>query len=249
MSEEIQVLVDGAVQTVVIDRAQRKNALTLAMYDDLTASLQQAAESEEVRVVLITGAGGVFTAGNDLLDFQNNPPSDENSPVFRFLVTLFEFAKPIIAAVDGPAVGIGTTMLLHCDLVYASDRATFSMPFTKLGLVPEAASSLLLPRIMGHQRAAELLMFGDTFDVDHALSVGIINRKVAAEKLLPFALEQAAELASRPPTALMQTKALMRSDIGPRIDETAKAEAKLFVERLRSAEAQKAFMDFFAKRR
>ncbi len=166
----------GAVLQLGFDRVDRRNAITSAMYDALADGLEFAAATPEIRVVLLHGHLSVFTAGNDLADFLNNPPGGEDTAVFRFLGAISRFPKPLIAAVNGPAVGIGTTMLLHCDLVYAGEAASFSLPFTNLGICPEAGSSVLLPALAGYARAAEKLLFGEPFDVSEAREMGLVNK-------------------------------------------------------------------------
>ena len=175
---EILVHTEAAVMTITINRVEKKNSLTAAMYGSLADALDSAAHDAAVRVVVIQGHELIFSAGNDINDFLSVPPDTSDAPVFRFLRLLSTFAKPLVAAVCGPAVGIGTTLLLHCDLVYAGDNAAFSLPFVNLGLCPEAASSLLLPQLMGHQRAAEALLLGEPFTAETALEVGLINRIV-----------------------------------------------------------------------
>ena len=175
MSDILIHLEDG-VQTLTLNRAARKNALTGAMYTQMSEALEQAATDPAVRVLVLQGDTAVFCAGNDLNDFLNNPPVGADSPVLRFLRAIASFPKPLLAAVCGPAVGIGTTMLLHCDLVYAGDNAAFSMPFVNLGLCAEGASSLVLAQLMGHQRAAEALLLGEPFYAEAALEAGLINK-------------------------------------------------------------------------
>src|SRR5437867_846022 len=177
---QINVSTSDGVMQVVFNRPERKNALTEPMYEAITQALELAARQDETNVVLLCGAAGVFTAGNDLDDFISRPPKDADAAVFRFLRALATFPKPVIAAVEGLAIGVGTTMLLHCDLVYAASDARFALPFVTLGLVPEAACSLLLPRVAGHQRAAERLLFGDAFPATDALALGFINRLLPA---------------------------------------------------------------------
>ena len=190
---------DGYVRHLTLSRIEKKNALTRAMYDALADALADAAESAETRVVVLSGRDRVFTAGNDLMDFMAAPPTGPDSPVFRFLTTLVGFPKPLFVAVDGPAIGIGTTLLLHADLAYATPETRFQMPFVPLGLVPEAASSLLLPRLAGHARAAELLMFGEPFSADTAREIGLVNEIVESDVVVTRALERAHQLAGAPP--------------------------------------------------
>ena len=247
----MQVVVEskGPVRIVRLARPEKKNALTAEMYDSLTGALQDAATDDAVRVVMITGAPGVFTAGNDLSDFLQHPPAGEESPVFRFLSAITQFAKPLVAAVDGPAVGIGTTLLLHCDLVVAASTARFQLPFVKLGLVPEAASSLLLPRLAGFQRASEWLLLGEPFGAAEAHAAGLVNRVVAADALESTALAFAEALAARPPEALRLSKKLMRAPFAAKVKATMDAESALFVERLASDEAREAFTAFLSRKK
>ena len=237
---------DGVLH-LALDRPEKKNAITRAMYAGLADALTDAAGDADVRAAVLSGRGGVFTAGNDLGDFMQEPPTGPDSPVFRFLSAAVSFPKPLLAAVEGPAVGIGTTILLHCDLAYAGTDAVFRMPFVDLGLVPEAASSLLLPRLAGPARAAELLLFGEPFTAETAYEVGLVNA-VVPNDVVGHALERAAALARKPPAAVRQTKALLRRATANAVGETLSHEGRLFVERLGSPEAQEAFTAFFEKR-
>ena len=237
----------GGVRHVVLDRPEKKNAITRAMYARLADALDEAAGDPAVRVVVLSGRGGVFTGGNDLGDFMQEPPSGPESPVFRFLAGAVAFPKPLVAAVAGPAIGIGTTILLHCDLAYADAGAVFRMPFVDLGLVPEAASSLLLPQIAGPARAAELLLFGESFTAETAREVGLVNAVVGGG-VVDHALDRARALARKPPEAVRQTKALLRRASSGAVAETMAHEGELFVERLGSPEAAEAFTAFFEKR-
>jgi enoyl-CoA hydratase/carnithine racemase len=237
----------GAVAEIVFDRPEKRNAITASMYAALAEALEAAEADEAVRVVLFHGNGGAFTAGNDLHDFLAQPEVGAERPVFRFLRALAGARKPLVAAVQGPAVGIGTTMLLHCDLVLAAEDARFALPFVNLGLVPEAASSLLLPRLAGHQLAAELLFLGDPFDAAMAQRIGLVGRVVPAAELLAAARGLADRLAGKPPQALRATKALLKSastSVAGRLDE----EVAVFVQQLQSAELKEAVAAFFEKR-
>ncbi len=173
---DLLVSTDDGVTTITFNRPARKNALTVQMYEGAVAALSAAAADKDVRVVVITGTGDSFTSGNDVADFMNTPPTGEDSPVFRFLLALHRYEKPVVVAVNGTAVGIGVTMLLHADVVYVADSAKLKMPFTTLGLCAEGASSFLLPRMAGHVRAAELLLFGEAFDAVTAVDVGLASR-------------------------------------------------------------------------
>ncbi len=240
---------DAGVLHVSFSRPNKKNALTLAMYDGLCAALAEASNDPKIRVVVLRGEGGTFTGGNDLADFMQNPPSSSDSPVGRFLLALSQFAKPIIAAVEGPAIGVGTTMLLHCDLVYAAHGTRFQMPFVPLGLSPEAGSSYLLPRLVGHPRAAELLLFGEPFGPELAREVGLVLEVLPPEELHSRARERATALAALPPASVRLTKQLMRGPIAAELSAALAAESTAFFARLRSPEAAEAMQAFFMKRK
>ncbi|MEM1055933.1 MAG: enoyl-CoA hydratase [Bacteroidota bacterium] len=246
MSDHVRAERVARVLRLTLARPEKKNALTRAMYTALAEALTEAEGDAEIRAVVLCGEGGTFTAGNDLFDFMTDPPRDETSPVFQFLHAAVGFAKPLLAAVEGVAIGIGTTLLLHCDLAYAAPSARFKMPFTDLGLVPEAASSLLLPRLAGQARASELLLLGEMFDASTAQEIGLINAVVADPTT--HAMERAQALALKPPAAVRQSKALLRAPLRDRVLETIREEAALFVERLTSEEAQEAFSAFLEKR-
>jgi enoyl-CoA hydratase/carnithine racemase len=235
------------IRTLVINRPDKKNAITAAMYTSLAADLDAARRDESVGAVVITGAGNVFTAGNDLRDFLENPPAGEDAPVFRFLTTLAEFDKPLVAAVRGVAVGIGTTMLLHCDLVYVAPSARFHMPFVDLGLVPEAASTLLLPRLVGPRLAAQWLLLAEPFNAETAVSVGLANAIVPDEAVLAHAVTMAEILDAKPRNAVRQTKRLLRADQAD-VMAALRREVELFQEALRSTEARAAFQGFLTKK-
>ncbi|WP_164012328.1 enoyl-CoA hydratase [Pyxidicoccus trucidator] len=247
MSDTLLTKLESGVLTVTFNRPEKKNAFTVAMYEAAANALRQAEADANVRVVLLTGAGGVFTAGNDIGDFMENPPTGEDSAVFRFLRALVDASKPVLAAVDGPAVGIGTTMLLHCDYVVASERVRFNMPFVQLGLCAEGASSLLLPRMAGTALASELLLFGEPFDAATALRAGIVNKVVPPANLLEVATERATALASRPAEAVRVTKRLVRDPLRAEVHAALVREGAEFVQRLQSTEAQEAFMAFMAR--
>jgi enoyl-CoA hydratase/carnithine racemase len=246
MTDHVRAEQKGRVLHLALARPEKKNALTRAMYSALADALDAASGEGATRAVVLSGDGGSFTAGNDLFDFMTDPPRDETSPVFRFLRAAVGFPKPLIAAVDGVAIGIGTTVLLHCDLAYASPDARFKMPFTDLGLVPEAASSLLVPRLAGGVRAAELLLMGEAFSAETAREIGMLNAVVSDPT--QHALERAQALALKPPEAVRQAKALLRAPLRERVMETIREEATLFIERLQSEEAQEAFTAFMEKR-
>lgn len=233
---------------VRIDRPEKKNALTLAMYDAMTEALAGAQSSEACRVVVIEGHPGVFTAGNDIGDFMQNPPTGEDSAVFRFLLKLVDFEKPVIAAVDGPAVGVGTTLLLHCDIVVASSRAKFSMPFVNLGLVPEGASSLLLPQIAGRATANYWLLTGEPFDAESALRAGLVSHVFSPEEFAASAQKIAEGLAKKPAEALRLSKQLLRAPQRNAVREALSREGELFIARLSSPETLEAFTTFMTRR-
>ena len=230
-----------------LNRPAKKNAITRPMYAALSGALESANEDAGVAATVLTGAGGCFTAGNDLGDFLQDPPLDPDAPVLRFLRALANAKKPLIAAVEGLAVGVGTTLLLHCDLVYASEKAHFSLPFVKLGLVPEAGASLLLPRLIGHQRAAEYLLLGEPFGAEAARGMGLVNRVCEAEAALEAALAAATKLASQPLAATIATKALMKRP-PESVEARIQAEIEIFQSRLGSPEAREALAAFVERR-
>jgi len=246
MSEILTSIADG-ILTITFNRPDKKNALTGAMYAALADTLEAAETDGTVRVILFTGNGGAFTAGNDLQDFLTNPPEGENTPVFRFLRAISMASKPMIAAVSGVAVGVGTTMLLHCDLAYAAENAKLSLPFVNLALVPEAGSSLLLPRMVGHHRAAELFLLGEPFTAATAKEYGIVNAVFPEDKLLGEAMTVARKIAAKPPTAVKLTKQLLRQAKGDVAGQMA-TEGAHFRAQLKSAEAREAMTAFFEKR-
>ncbi len=230
------------------NRPDKKNALTQAMYAVAAQTLNEASADDTVRAVLISGTDDCFTAGNDLADFLNNPPDGDEAPVFQFLRGIATFEKPLIAAVNGVAVGVGTTMLLHCDLVVAADSSIFSLPFVKLGLCPEASSSYLLPLLGGHQRAAELLMLGEQFDADTAKECGIVNRVSTASEYQGVAAALAKQIASLPPASIRATKALLKQSHQENINARMKQEADIFGQMLVQPEAIEAMSAFMERR-
>jgi len=246
MSDILSEIRDG-VQVITLNRPDKKNALTLAMYNALADALRAGDADPAVRAMVLTGAGGSFTSGNDLNDFLNNAPRGDDRPSLRFLKAISEAEKPLLAAVRGPAVGVGSTMLLHCDLVYAAPSARFNFTFTNLALVPEAASTMLLPRLVGHQKAAELFLLAEAFDAATAKEIGMVNAVLPEEEVLDFTLAQAAKLARKAPTALKSTKRLMKHHTGDVPGQIA-AETVLFEQQLKSAEAREAMTAFFEKR-
>jgi enoyl-CoA hydratase/carnithine racemase len=245
---DLQTQISGPVLEITLNRPEKKNALTRAMYDGIVDGFRRAEADGAIRAILITGAGDTFTAGNDIGDFQTRASVDEPFHASPFLDALSTLSKPLVAAVNGQAIGVGTTMLAHADLVVAVRGARFVMPFTSLGLVPEAASSLLFPRLVGHQRASALLLLGEPFDAETAHAWGLVNQITGVDELLPTARALAARLAALPPEAVRQTKRLLklgRPDVAGRIEE----ELALFRERLRSPEAAEAFQAFREKRK
>lgn len=247
MSDQVIVSRSGAVCEVQLNRPEKLNAITLAMYGTITAALSEASADDSIRVVLVSGAGKSFTAGNDLKDFMSQPDLSDVNETIGFLRALHTFRKVLIAAVHGQTVGIGATLLLHCDLVLAARSTQLSMPFVKLGLVPEAGSSLLLPRLVGHQRAAELLLLGKPFDAAAALEMGLVNRVTDDEALMDEARALAHAVAQQPPAALLEIKRLMKIEDGSvaaRIEE----ELVAFKTRLGSDDFKAAAQAFFGKR-
>jgi enoyl-CoA hydratase/carnithine racemase len=245
----IKTTTTDGVSLIEIARPEKKNALTLAMYEALAAALAGAQSEPAVRALVITGQPGIFTAGNDLADFMARPPSGEDSPVFRFMRALSGFEKPVVAAVTGAAVGIGTTMLLHCDLVYVAEDARLSMPFVSLGLVPEFASSLLLPRLMGRAQASEKLLLGEPCTGAEAVALGLANKALPAGEVLAYALGIARRFTQLAPGAVRESKRLLRAPLRERIDATIRTEAGVFSQRLTSQEAIESFRAFFEKRK
>jgi len=218
------------------------------MYSALTDALAEGERDPAVRVIVLHGSGGSFAAGNDLEDFLKNPPNDENAPVVRFLFQISRTGKPIVAAVVGAAVGIGTTMLLHCDLVYCAPGTRFSLPFANLGLCPEGGSSFLLARLAGYQKAAELLMLGEPFAAETAKEIGLVNAIVPADALIATAVATARKLAAKPAASLRETKMLMKQGINEAVRLAMGDESEAFRERLESPEAKEAFTAFLEKR-
>ena len=247
MSDEILIKQDGAVLELRFNRPDKKNAITSAMYAQLADALAAAANDDGVRAVTLGGEGGIFTAGNDLKDFQQSRPDGAELPVHRFLSTISTFPKVIVAGISGQAVGVGTTMLLHCDLIVASPGASFSLPFVDLGLVPEAASSLLLPALIGRHRAAKHLILGDPIDAESALGYGLVTEIVGEAELDGHVRRLARRIAAKPPAAVRLTKQLLAPDPAA-VRERMAQEGALFAERLGSAEAAEAFTAFFEKR-
>ena len=246
---EILTHLDAGVLTLTINRLDRKNSITAVMYAAMADALAAAENDIAVSAVVIQGHETIFSAGNDIGDFLNKPPSTQDSPVFRFLYAISAFSKPLVAAVCGPAVGIGTTLLLHCDLIYAGDNAAFSMPFVNLGLCPEAGSSLLVPQLMGYPRAAEALLLGEPFTAETALELGLINRIVPPSEVSALAQQQARKLAAKPLSSVIETKRLMKLANASAVKQRIHDESLSFGRMLGEPAAREAFTAFMEKRK
>jgi enoyl-CoA hydratase/carnithine racemase len=249
MSQHVVVEVADRILRVELARPEKRNALTAEMYEALAQAIARAESDAGVRAVLLHGRPDCFTAGNDLKDFLDRPAHGGPPAALGFLGRIAAARKPIVAAVGGPAVGIGTTMLLHCDLVFAAATAKFQLPFVPLGLVPEAASSLLLPAIAGYHRAAALLLLGEPFGADRALAAGFVTEVVPEDRLLERARGVAAALAALPPASVRLTKDLMKRALAAPVAERMAEEGRLFEDRLASPEAREAMTAFFEKRK
>ena len=236
----------GSILTLTLNRPEKQNAIKREMYQTMADAINEAKGDFAIRAVMICSSGPHFTSGNDLYDFLNSPPLEPGSPVMNFLEAIHEFPKPLLAAVSGNAVGIGTTMLMHCDVVVASPTARFSMPFVNLGLVPEAGSSLLFPRMVGHLRASKIFLTGESFGPEFALSSGLINE--IADDPIASTMMIAEKIAAQPPNAVIQTKALIKSELHDKVAAVMRAEGELFQMALQSDEAREAFMNFLAKK-
>jgi enoyl-CoA hydratase/carnithine racemase len=241
-------LVEG-IFFIEISRPEKKNALTTAMYGAMAEALGRAAGDPAAKLVVFRGAKGVFTAGNDLGDFLANPPRDASAPVFRFIDALAFFEKPVVAIVEGLAVGIGTTLLLHCDLVFAAEDTRFILPFVNLGLSPEAGSSYLLPLRAGHARAAEMLLLGQPFSAKQASEAGLVNQVVGEGKVSEVAIAKCRALAAQPAASLRATKRLMKERYASTLREVLARETDVFISRVSSPEAKEAFSAFAEKRK
>ena len=243
----------NGVATIEIARPEKKNALTVAMYQAMADALRAAVADTAVRAVLITGQPGIFTSGNDIEDFMSRPPRSTGSdameaPVFQFMHALIDCDKPVVAAVTGAAIGIGTTMLLHCDFVFVSDEARLAMPFVGLGLLPEFAASLLVPQLMGHTKAAEKLLLAEPFTGQEAVDCGLANAVLPAGEVASHARRVAERFNKLPPGAVREAKQLLRGPQRELIKATIRRESELWANRLRSPEAMEAFQAFFQKR-
>jgi enoyl-CoA hydratase/carnithine racemase len=232
---------------ISINRPEKKNALSQQMYRELTLALQQAQQDDTVRAVLLTGTDSCFSAGNDLQDFLGAGELNAQHPTVQFLYALAQFPKPLVAAVAGLAIGIGTTALLHCDLVYAADNARFQLPFTQLGLCPEAASSVLLPHVAGYQRAAQYLLLGEAFDATAALSMGMVNKVVSPAELMALARQKVQQLAALPADAVQTSKALLKRPQLAQTRDTITAELEQFQRLLQGSESQARIAAFFQR--
>ena len=248
---DILTHIEAGVMTITLNRVDKKNSLTVAMYAALADALAAATADAAVRCVVLQGHPTVFCAGNDISDFANRPPAvaTGEAPVTRFLHGIAAFPKPLVAAVCGPAVGVGTTMLFHCDLVYAGDKAAFAMPFVNLGLCPEAASSLLVPQMLGYHRAAEALLLGEPFMAEAALEVGLVNRVVPPTEANAIAQAQARKLAAKPLSSLMETKRLMKMGQSASIRKQMDEEGAVFSRLLGEPAAREAFAAFAERRK
>ena len=243
---EITTSIQGQNLVLRFNRPEKMNAITRDMYAALAQQLNQAAEDPAIRCVVLTSEGDHFTAGNDIRDFMANPPTEKDSVVAKFLGSLLEFPKPLLAAVKGNAIGVGTTMLLHCDVVVAAPSANFSMPFTSLGLVPEAGSTKLFPDLVGYQRAAKIFMTGESFGADEALAMGLIAEIASDAEKATLAIAE--KIAQQPPKAILNTKALMKAGRHDAVSAVMLAEFQLFALALQSEEAAEAFMKFMSTR-
>lgn len=247
MTEYIKTDKKGKILTINLNRPEQKNALSLNMYKAITSLLIEAEEDSGINAVVLRGTEECFTSGNDLNDFISNLPASKDNPILIFLHTVHRFKKPLIAAVGGDAVGIGTTVLFHCDTVVASENARFRMPFVNLGLIPEAGSTYMLPDAIGHRNAFQLLVTGDVFDSETAKQAGLVNFIAPAGKLLETAHKEAEKIAALPPSAVMSAKMLMKKNYMEEVAERIDLEAELFIKHLKTEEAQNAIMAFLSK--
>jgi enoyl-CoA hydratase/carnithine racemase len=238
----------GNILSIQLNRPAKKNAMTSNMYITMAQLLNGAAKDDQIHVVLWYGAGNSFSAGNDIEDFMKNPPAPGESPQAQLIQALINFGKPLVAAVQGVAIGGGTTMLAHCDFVYAGESAKFQLPFVNLALVPEFGSSYLLPLRFGYTRAAELILLGKPFDASRAAELGLVTQVVPDQSLLATATETARTLAAKPAAAVQASKLLMKRPLREQLEQAVKLELEVFAERVRSDDAKAAFLAFFAKR-
>ena len=248
MSENVKISISDRILSIELDRADKKNALTQAMYTAMATAISDANDDENVRAIYITGSGDSFCSGNDIKDFLGDPPADGESPVLKFVDAIVHAEKPIIAAVNGIAVGIGVTMLLHFDLVFASEDARFQLPFVNIGVCPEAASSFILPFMVGHRRASEWLLLGDRFDAASAMDAGIVNRVTSSEDLGESAMQAVKRVVAQPPAAVRTTKNLLRAAMQDQIAAAREREDQNFLPMLLGEEAKEAMTAFMEKR-
>jgi enoyl-CoA hydratase/carnithine racemase len=250
-TDTVKFSVTGSTAEIEINRPEKKNALTQAMYTAMADAFSQADADPAVRVIVIRGQPNIFTSGNDLKDFMNFDTLEpfESGPIYRFLRAISGAAKPVIAAVNGAAVGIGTTLLLHCELVYAAENAMFQMPFVSLGICPEAAASFLLPKLAGYQRAANLLLLGEPFGALQAKEIGLVNEVLPEGEVVSRALARAKQLAAQPPGSVRITKQLLKAADAATVLRVMSEEGRQFIDRLNSAEAKEAFTAFMEKRK
>lgn len=247
MADPVLINLDQGVLTVSFNRPEKKNAITSAIYNEINIAISRAEQEAQIKVIVLTGEGDFFSAGNDIADFMTQPPEAETSPVVKLLLHLADTDIPILAAVNGPAIGIGTTILLHCDKVYAVDSAFFSTPFVTLGVVPEAGSSLLMPKYLGYQMAARLLMFAERITAEEAKSCGLIGHICAEDQLKESVEQEARRIAQLPKKTIRQAKRLMRRNVEPLTDRIF-YEMEQFGEALRSPESKEAMAAFVEKR-
>lgn len=248
MTSDVSISSANDVLTITLNRVHKKNSFTSDMYVAVSQALQSASEDPHVRVIVFAGSESVFTAGNDIDDFLQNPPTRPDAPVAQFLYAISECTKPIVAAVCGPAIGVGTTMLLHCDIVVAGDNAVFAMPFTSLGVSPEAGSSVLLPQLVGYQRAAELLLLGSRISAADAQTMGLVNRVVAADRALAEAQLIAEQIAALPRASVLETKRALKAGQQAALRETITDEMRVFAHMLQQPAAQEALTAFNERR-
>ncbi len=247
MSSYLDIQTKDHILHLRLNRAEKKNALDLAMYQTLADHINEANSDDNIRVILISAEGDAFCSGNDLKDFMQNPPRDTSSSVFQFIHALANGEKPMVAAVNGLAVGIGTTMLLHCDLVYASEEAVFSLPFVNLGLCIEAGASLLLPRLCGHQKAAELTLTGQSFDVNEADKIGLITEVTTGQDLMQTALDSCKRMAQLPANSVQTTRLLLKAPVQAQLMEAIRNEAEKFIGLLQQDEARQILQGFLSR--
>lgn len=245
----IQLQQQDGILTIRFNRPAKKNSVTTAMYAAMAEALHSAAGDSAVRVILFAGAPDSFSAGNDMRDFLRDQNPGDNNPILRFMRGLSQLDKPVLAAVNGLAIGIGVTLLLHCDLIYAGQGTRFQLPFVNIGICPEFASTFILPRTIGHMRAAELTLFGDFFSADQALEYGLINAVLPAAEVEAHALERAHILAQKPPAALRATKQLLKRWTRADIDQAIRVEADHFLPMLKGPEVKEAVSAFTEKRK